>query len=69
MRENAVNANGIKFAEYSARALAKGVRKALTLYEEPALLHHFRVNGMTADFSWERTAAEYVEVYRKALKA
>jgi starch synthase len=68
VRENAVNANGIKFAEYSARALAKGVRKALTLYEEPALLHHFRVNGMTADFSWERTAAQYIEVYRKAMK-
>src|SRR5205823_5819769 len=65
--ENAEDANGIKFTEYSTRALAKGIRKALVLYEDPELLSHFRRNGMTADFSWKRRTGEYVKVYRNIL--
>jgi starch synthase len=66
IRDDVAKANGIKFVEYSATALAKGVRKALTLYSEPELLHRYRLNAMTADFSWNRTVGEYLKVYRKA---
>jgi starch synthase len=65
--EDAEHANGIKFEEYSVRALAKAIRKALVVYENPELLLHFRQNGMQADFSWERTAQEYLDVYEVAL--
>jgi len=65
--EDANNANGIKFAEYSARALAKSIRKALMLYQEPRLLRRYQLNGMKADFSWKRTAQEYLRVYESAL--
>lgn len=61
--QNATLANGIKFQEYSARALAKAMRKALMIYQQPALLRHYRQNGMQADFSWEQTVEEYVKVY------
>ena len=64
--EDPVKANGIKFAQYSASALAKSIRKALALFAEPDLLPHFRQNAMRADFSWERTAEEYVKVYKRA---
>ena len=64
--EDPENANGIKFTEYSSRALAKSIRKALALYAEPELLRHYRRNGMTADFSWDRTARQYVEIYQQA---
>ncbi len=60
-------ADGIKFQEYSGRALAKAIRKALVLFSHPELLQHYRVNGMTQDFSWEHTSAEYVKVYERAL--
>jgi starch synthase len=66
IRDDAARANGIKFIEYSATALAKGIRKALTLYAEPELLHRYRQNAMTADFSWNRTVGEYLKVYQKA---
>ena len=66
IRDNVAKANGIKFMDYSANALAKGIRKALTLYAEPELLHRYRQNAMTADFSWNRTVGEYVKVYQKA---
>ena len=59
-------ANGIKFQEYSARALAKAIRKALAIYAQPELFHRFRQNAMTADFSWEQTVGEYLKVYDAA---
>jgi starch synthase len=66
--DNAEETNGIKFTEYTTRALAKAIRKALVLYEDPDLLSHFRMNCMTADFSWKRTTEEYVGVYRNILE-
>jgi starch synthase len=66
VREDAGNANGIKFSEYSATALAKGIRKALALFEDPAALRQFRRNAMAADFSWDRTVAQYLQAYRQA---
>jgi starch synthase len=63
--ENIEHATGIKFFEESARALAKAIRKALVLYADPPLLDHFRLNGMQADFSWEKSAAQYLQYYRE----
>ncbi len=67
--ENQDHADGIKFGEYSSAALSKGIRKALALYAEPELLHHYRVNGMTVDFSWEKTSKAYEEVYQRVLES
>jgi starch synthase len=64
---SAERANGIKFDEYSVRALARAIRKGLVLFQTPALLDHMRGNAMLADFSWEATSAEYLAVYRDAL--
>jgi starch synthase len=64
LKENPDRANGIKFREFSARALAKAIRKALALYEQPELFRKLRRNGMKADFSWEKTVEEYLDVYR-----
>jgi starch synthase len=65
--ENPKKADGIKFTEYSARALAKSIRKALVLYEDKKLLRRYRHNGMAANFSWEQTGREYLKVYQLAL--
>jgi len=66
--EDQENANGIKFTEYSVRALAKAIRKALVLYQTPELLEHYRANALRADFSWQRTAKNYVEVYDRIIR-
>jgi starch synthase len=65
--EGASKATGIKFQEHSSAALAKALRKALALYDEPELLAQFRQNAMAADFSWTHTAEQYMRVYEKAL--
>jgi starch synthase len=64
--QDAARANGIKFQEYSARALAKAMRKALVIYKQPALLRRFRQNAMRADFSWDKTVGDYLKVYEAA---
>lgn len=66
--QNVENADGVKFYEYTSRALAKAIRKALAIYERPDLLRHFRRNGMKADFSWEKTVGEYLKVYTHTQK-
>lgn len=65
--DDRLEADGIKFRELSPRALAKAIRKALALYNVAALMRRYRTNGMRADFSWARTAAEYENVYRKLI--
>jgi starch synthase len=66
--ESLEHATGIKFYEPSARALAKAIRKSLVLYQDPDLLRHFRLNAMAADFSWKRTAVQYLDLYRRLLR-
>jgi len=61
-------ATGIKFATYSAPALAKAIRKSLVIYQNAKLLQLYRRNGMIADFSWNRTVAEYEKIYASVLK-
>jgi starch synthase len=67
IRESPALADGIKFDEYSVPALAKAIRKGLVLYQQPDLLLHYRLNGMVQDFSWDRTAAQYIKVYERTL--
>jgi starch synthase len=64
--ENKTLADGIKFSEYSPRALSRAIRKALALYEQPELLSRYRKNAMKSDFSWERTVGQYLKVYESA---
>jgi starch synthase len=61
-------ADGIKFTEYSSRALVKAIRKALVLYEDRPLLEHFRKNGMAVDFSWEHCTHEYEAAFQRAIE-
>lgn len=65
--DDAERADGIKFEEYSVRAVAKAIRKALVVYQTPKLLLHYRRNAMRADFSWEKTTTQYLKVYERVV--
>ncbi len=56
--------NGFKFKEYSAEALIKAVRRALDFYYQPHFWSSLIQNAMVADFSWERSAREYAQLYQ-----
>ena len=61
-------ATGIKFFEYTSRSLAKAIRKALVLYGQAKLFQICRRNAMKADFSWDQTVHNYLNVYEKCCK-
>jgi starch synthase len=56
--------NGIKFGPYEPEALLAAVRRAVTLFRYPQHWRRMVLNGMRADFSWERSARRYLELYR-----
>ncbi|MSR42445.1 MAG: glycogen synthase GlgA [Pedosphaera sp.] len=62
--DDPLHANGVKFDELTAPALANAIRKALRIYADKELLNLLRRRGMTADFSWEQSAHEYLSVFQ-----
>jgi starch synthase len=63
------DATGFKFREYSGDALLDTVRLALKAYQDPFHYDDQWVRrmrrGMEKDFSWNASAGEYVELYRR----
>jgi starch synthase len=59
---------GFVFGEYSAPALVDCLRRALVVYGDRKIWKRLVQNGMKQDFSWERSAKDYVKVYRKAMR-
>jgi len=58
---------GFKFGEYSPAALLGALRHALHCFRDrDAWLERMRL-GMAKDFSWDRSAAEYVALYARLL--
>ncbi|NLW51528.1 MAG: glycogen synthase GlgA [Candidatus Brocadiaceae bacterium] len=61
-------ATGFRFGPYEASALIGAVRRALAVYRQRDAWRRLMRNGVAADWSWSRSAREYVEVYRKACR-
>jgi len=55
--------NGFKFSAYAPEALMGAVNEAVRLYKEPATWRVLMKNAMKEDFSWDRSARRYVELY------
>jgi starch synthase len=60
-------ATGFVFANYSAAGLSAAVDQALTAWQHSTVWNRLVQNGMRCDWSWDRSAGKYVEVYRRAL--
>jgi len=57
--------NGFVFERYDAWELFDAVKRAIAVYKRKALWAKLVSNAMRCDFSWERSAEKYIEVYRK----
>jgi len=57
--------NGFKFSEYKAKDFLAQIKEALKIYDNKAAWQLLVENGMRADFSWEKSAQRYVELYEK----
>jgi starch synthase len=60
---------GFLFAEYSGEAMLRALRAALRTFRTPADWKRLQQNGMKQDFSWERSARDYVKVYKGVIAA
>ena len=58
---------GFVFGVYTAAALLDALTRALRLYGEPGKWRALQLAGMRQDYSWDRSAAEYVKIYERAL--
>ena len=59
---------GFTFTAYTARALVGALDRALAAYAEPDRWQAVQRRGMAADFSWNASAQQYVELYRRAIE-
>ncbi len=60
--------NGFTFQPYEARALYTAMVRAVEIWKYRDLWRQIQARGMSTDFSWSRSARQYVEVYERALK-
>ncbi len=60
--------NGFTFAAYDAMALFAVLVRATETYKHEPVWRQLMLRGMAEDFSWARSAARYVELYRRALR-
>jgi len=58
---------GFKFYEYTKEAMLDTIGRALSLYRDKKAWEDLVTRCMKEDFSWEKSAREYVELYRKAI--
>jgi starch synthase len=59
--------NGFKFGPYDAEALLATLQEALMVYRDRSAWERLMRRAMQADFSWTRSAHEYVALYTRAL--
>lgn len=61
-------ATGFKFIPYSARALVEAVERAVSMYrDQPAQFKHLVRTGMEQDWSWDRIAGQYEDLYLRLI--
>lgn len=60
--------NGFSFANYNAHELLFCLKNALAVYHgEPDVWRKLQAQAFDADFSWERSAKKYAEIYKELL--
>lgn len=58
---------GIVFENYSEKELYNAIMRAFSLYQNPESVNKLRRRIMTLDFSWDRSAKEYIKVYKRLI--
>ena len=62
------NGNGFKFGPYRADAFLAAIRQAVNFFTDSCVWKQLMANGMKEDFSWDRSARSYLELYKSLAK-
>ena len=60
--------NGFKFGPFASEDFFGALREGVTLYRDSGTWKRLMANGMQADFSWERSARTYLDLYESLLR-
>ncbi len=60
--------NGFKFTGYSGPTLLEAVKRSIAVYCDGKAWRQLTVKAMACDFSWEKSANEYLALYRKLVE-
>jgi starch synthase len=60
--------NGFVFRDYRASALLGAMAEAAMTFQSKDLWSKLVQNAMACDFSWDRSARQYQELYRRAVQ-
>jgi starch synthase len=66
--ETTGSGTGFKFTDYTAAALMGALERSRRAFANPSIWKKLQVAGMRQDFSWDRSALEYVKLYEKVLR-
>ncbi|HOJ71173.1 MAG TPA: glycogen synthase GlgA [Syntrophorhabdaceae bacterium] len=58
---------GFKFYEYNKEEMLDAIERAMAVYENKSEWQSLIKRCMNEDFSWEKSAREYIELYNKAI--
>ncbi|MCX8110441.1 MAG: glycogen synthase GlgA [Syntrophorhabdaceae bacterium] len=64
---NPKQGTGFKFYGYTKEEMLDTVKRAMTVYKDKTEWQSLVKRCMQEDFSWERSAREYIELYNKAI--
>jgi starch synthase len=59
--------NGFSFSEYTGIAMYSALQRAVEMFANKPVWRKIQYNGMKGVFSWENSAKEYLNLYRKSL--
>jgi starch synthase len=60
--------SGFLFEEPTSQALANTIRRAIMVYKDQRRWQGLQRRGMRKDFSWERSAKKYLELYQQLVE-
>jgi starch synthase len=59
---------GLLFGEATGACLTEGIKRALCAYADPEKWRGLMLAGMKKEFSWESTALQYMDLYRRIME-
>lgn len=65
---NLHSGNGFTFNDYTADSMLDAINRALLKYRDKKVWKQIQLNGMKEDFSWDKSAKKYLQLYQLASK-
>jgi starch synthase len=59
---------GITFETLEPDEIVKAIDRSLNVYEDKRMMSAYRRRMMLLDFSWDKSAAEYIDLYKRLIK-